>query len=108
MGPAYSREEATEHLVEEAIRAGQEVSEYQDAARLRGDQTNGKEQTGGSGDLERNSEAARAEGQRQLTNAIEAVGFAIGLVFLYFVWPPLLLLGLSILLIVWANVRGVR
>ena len=35
----------------------------------------------------------------------ELVGFGLVIAFLWFVWPPLPLLGAGILLVVWANTR---
>jgi hypothetical protein len=40
-----------------------------------------------------------------VSNFVEAAGFALVLSFLWFVWPPLVLLGAGILLVVWANTR---
>lgn len=38
-----------------------------------------------------------------LRNVAEALGFALAVAFLAFVWPPLALLGMGVLLVVWAN-----
>lgn len=38
-------------------------------------------------------------------NIVEAVGFVLVLAFLWFVWPPLVLLGAGLLLVLWANTR---
>lgn len=38
-------------------------------------------------------------------NLAEALGYALVIGFLWFVWPPLVLLGAGVLLVVWANVR---
>lgn len=35
----------------------------------------------------------------------ELVGFGLVIAFLWFVWPPLPLLGAGVLLVVWANTR---
>jgi hypothetical protein len=43
-----------------------------------------------------------------VNNAAEKLGFALVVAFLWFVWPPLCLLGAGLLLIVWANVRAAR
>lgn len=43
-----------------------------------------------------------------VNNLAEAVGYALIVAFLYFVWPPLALLGAGVLLVVWANVRAAR
>lgn len=40
-----------------------------------------------------------------VSNLAELVGYALILAFLYFVWPPLVLLGAGVLLVFWANVR---
>ncbi|AGL19508.1 hypothetical protein [Actinoplanes sp. N902-109] len=39
-------------------------------------------------------------------NLTEAAGFALVLGFLWFVWPPLVLLGAGLLLVVQANTRA--
>jgi hypothetical protein len=41
-----------------------------------------------------------------LNSLIEFVGYALVVVFLWFVWPPACLLATGVLLIVWANVRA--
>jgi hypothetical protein len=38
-------------------------------------------------------------------NLAELAGFGMGLAFLWFCWPPLVLLGGCVLLVVWANTR---
>ncbi len=38
----------------------------------------------------------------------EVVGFLLVLAFLFFVWPPLVLLGAGVLLVAYANVRAAR
>ncbi|HEX8347386.1 MAG TPA: hypothetical protein VF657_22000 [Actinoplanes sp.] len=43
-----------------------------------------------------------------LDNLIEAAGYALMIAFLYFVWPPLALLGAGAYLVVLANVRAAR
>lgn len=43
-----------------------------------------------------------------MNNAVEAVGYALIVAFLYAVWPPLALLGAGVLLVVFANVRAAR
>lgn len=40
--------------------------------------------------------------------AVELAGFGLILAFLWFVWPPLVLVGLGVLMVTWANIRGVR
>lgn len=40
-----------------------------------------------------------------LNNVAEALGFGLILGFLWFVWPPLVLLGAGLLLVAWANTR---
>lgn len=47
-------------------------------------------------------------GDPLLNNLTEAVGYALLVAFLYFVWPPLALLGAGVLLVVMANVRAAR
>jgi hypothetical protein len=47
-------------------------------------------------------------GDPLLNNLTEAVGYALLVAFLWFVWPPLALLGAGILLVVLANVRAAR
>lgn len=39
------------------------------------------------------------------TNLAELVGFGLILGFLWFIWPPLVLLGAGLLLVAWANTR---
>lgn len=41
-------------------------------------------------------------------NLIETVGYVLLVAFLWFVWPPLVLLGAGVLLVVLANVRAAR
>lgn len=41
-----------------------------------------------------------------MNDTVEALGFALALAFLWFIWAPLVLLGAGILLIVWANTRA--
>jgi hypothetical protein len=41
-----------------------------------------------------------------VSNVLEALGFGLVLGFLWFVWPPLVLLGAGLLLIAHANTRG--
>jgi fatty acid desaturase len=41
-----------------------------------------------------------------VNNLVESLGFALVLAFLWFVWPPLVLLGAGVLLVVWANTRS--
>jgi hypothetical protein len=41
-----------------------------------------------------------------LRNVAELLGFAALLGFLYFCWPPLVLLGVSVLLVAWANMTS--
>lgn len=41
-------------------------------------------------------------------NIAEALGYGLVLGFLYFVWPPLVLLGGGLLLWTWANTRPAR
>lgn len=41
-------------------------------------------------------------------NLLEAAGYALIVAFLWFVWPPLALLGAGVLLVVVANVRANR
>lgn len=41
-----------------------------------------------------------------MNDFIEAVGFALVVGFLWFVWPPLVLLGAGLLLVLWANTRS--
>lgn len=43
-----------------------------------------------------------------LNNVIEAVGYLLLVAFLWFVWPPLVLVGAGALLVVGANVRAGR
>lgn len=43
-----------------------------------------------------------------MNNAIEGLGYLLAIAFLWFVWPPLVLLGAGVLLIVAANVRAAR
>lgn len=40
-----------------------------------------------------------------VSNLIEFVGYALIVAFLWFIWPPLALLGAGILLVMWANTR---
>lgn len=40
-----------------------------------------------------------------MNNLAELAGFGLILGFLWFVWPPLVLLGAGILLVTWANTR---
>ena len=40
-----------------------------------------------------------------VTGLVELIGFALVVAFLYFVWPPLVLLGAGLLLVLWANTR---
>lgn len=40
-----------------------------------------------------------------MDNTAELAGFGLILGFLWFVWPPLVLLGAGILLVLWANTR---
>jgi hypothetical protein len=40
-----------------------------------------------------------------VSTAVELVGFGLVLVFLWFVWPPLVLLGTGVLLVLLANAR---
>ena len=40
-----------------------------------------------------------------MNDLLEALGFLLVLAFLWFVWPPLVLLGAGILLVVGANTR---
>jgi hypothetical protein len=40
-----------------------------------------------------------------VSSALELVGFALVLGFLWFVWPPLVLLGAGVLLVLAANAR---
>ncbi|MDR7278926.1 hypothetical protein [Catenuloplanes atrovinosus] len=40
-----------------------------------------------------------------LNDAAELVGYGLLLGFLWFVWPPLVLLGAGLLLVLWANTR---
>lgn len=40
-----------------------------------------------------------------MTNLVELAGYGLVLAFLWFLWPPLVLLGAGVLLIVWANTR---
>ena len=40
-----------------------------------------------------------------LNNVIETAGFALAIAFLWFVWPPLVLLGAGLLLVAHANTR---
>jgi hypothetical protein len=39
---------------------------------------------------------------------LEWLGFALIVSFLWFVWPPLTLLGAGLLLVLWANARAGR
>jgi hypothetical protein len=41
-----------------------------------------------------------------VNNLLELVGYALVVAFLWFVWPPLCLLGAGLLLVVWANARA--
>ncbi len=43
-----------------------------------------------------------------MNNAVEAVGYALIVAFLYLLWAPLALLGAGLLLVVWANVRAAK
>jgi hypothetical protein len=43
-----------------------------------------------------------------LNNLIELLGFALIATFAWFVWPPLVLLVVGLLLVLWANVRPAR
>lgn len=43
-----------------------------------------------------------------MNNAVEAIGYALIVAFLYLVWVPLALLGTGLLLVVWANTRAAR
>jgi hypothetical protein len=43
-----------------------------------------------------------------VNNVLEALGFGLVLGFLWFVWPPLVLLGAGLLLIAHANIRTGR
>lgn len=43
-----------------------------------------------------------------MDDVVEKLGFGLIVAFLWFVWPPLVLLGAGVLLIVWANVRASR
>lgn len=43
-----------------------------------------------------------------MNNLAELVGYALIVAFLYFLWPPLALLGAGVLLVAWANVRAAR
>lgn len=47
-------------------------------------------------------------GEPLFNNLAEAAGYALIVAFLWFVWPPLVLLGAGVLLVVWANVRAAR
>lgn len=40
-----------------------------------------------------------------MNSVVELAGFGLVLGFLWFVWPPLVLLGAGILLVAWANTR---
>jgi hypothetical protein len=40
-----------------------------------------------------------------VNNALEALGYALIVSFLWFVWPPLVLIGAGLLLVMWANAR---
>lgn len=40
-----------------------------------------------------------------MDNLVELAGFGLMLAFLWFLWPPLVLLGAGVLLVVWANTR---
>lgn len=40
-----------------------------------------------------------------VSNLVELVGYGLIVAFLWFVWPPLALLGGGVLLVLWANVR---
>lgn len=40
-----------------------------------------------------------------MNNLVETIGFGLVLAFLWFVWPPLALLGAGVLLVLWANTR---
>lgn len=40
-----------------------------------------------------------------MTNTAETLGYALILAFLWFIWPPLVLLGAGALLVTWANTR---
>lgn len=39
-----------------------------------------------------------------VNGAVEALGYGLLLAFLWFLWPPLVLLGAGVLLVLWANV----
>lgn len=39
---------------------------------------------------------------------VELAGFGLLLIFLWQIWPPLVLAGAGLLMVTWANVRGVR
>lgn len=41
-----------------------------------------------------------------VNNLLEFVGYVLVVTFLWFVWPPLCLLGTGLLLVVWANARA--
>jgi hypothetical protein len=43
-----------------------------------------------------------------VNNAVEAVGYALIVAFLYLLWAPLALLGAGLLLVAWANVRAAK
>lgn len=73
-----------------------EAAEYQDAASFR---SNPETQN-----VPATSE--NTTNDRGLAILAETAGFICALVFLWFVWPPLVWLGLSVLLIVWANARS--
>lgn len=40
-----------------------------------------------------------------VSNLAELAGYALVVAFLWFIWPPLVLLGSGLLLVLWANVR---
>lgn len=42
-----------------------------------------------------------------VNDLLELLGLILVVAFLWFVWPPLVLLGSGLLIVVWANVRGV-
>lgn len=41
-----------------------------------------------------------------ISNALEFIGYALIIAFLYLVWAPLALLGAGVLLVIYANVRS--
>jgi hypothetical protein len=43
-----------------------------------------------------------------VNNLAETAGYLMIVAFLYFMWPPLALLGAGLLLVAWANVRASR